>query len=166
MRIYGSGSAAGSHPGRNCLLQPDSAGIKDGDPESAAAMLGTPYEVEGIVVHGRALGRTISFPTINLQFQEGQLVPRHGVYAADVQTPDGAWYWGVANVGVKPTIAAGLHPSVEVHLLDYSGDLYGAVCRVQLHHFLRSEQQFETITQLQAAIAQDCIHAREWVAKK
>lgn len=134
--------------------------LLSGQPEAAAAMLGRPYSLRSIVSHGNEIGRTISFPTINQPFQPGQLVPKYGVYVSLADTPLGSFY-GVTNVGIKPTIHGGEKlPLAETHLLDFSGNLYDMPCEVQLLHFLRSEQKFGSLAELQQAIALDCTKAR------
>ena len=135
------------------------AALRDGFPTTAAALLGSPYTITGMVCHGKALGRTIAFPTINQPFGKGQLVPRHGVYLSRVRTPGGV-FWGVTNVGIKPTVSEERIPLTETHLLDFAGDLYGAECSTELLDFLRPERKFEDLAALQEAIAADCLAAR------
>ncbi|MBQ8513915.1 MAG: riboflavin biosynthesis protein RibF [Ruminococcus sp.] len=130
------------------------AALKEGQPREAALLLGRPYAVTGAVMHGKALGRTISFPTINQHFVKGQLVPKHGVYISRVHTPLGT-FRGLTNVGIKPTVSEEKIPLAETHLLDFQGDLYGAACSTELLEFLRPEQKFESIDALRRAIAQD-----------
>lgn len=133
--------------------------LKAGEPEKAASLLGRPYAVTGVVVHGRALGRTIDFPTINQPFHKGQLVPAKGVYLSRVHTSEGT-YNGITNIGVKPTVSEENIPLAETYLFDFSGDLYGQDCVTELIRFIRPEQKFENITALRTAIAQDCETAR------
>lgn len=133
--------------------------LRNGAPEKAAELLGRPYAVTGEVLHGKALGRTIDFPTINMPFHKGQLVPAKGVYLSRVHTPEGTYY-GVTNIGVKPTVSEENIPLAETYLFDFSGDLYGQECTAELLFFIRPEQKFENITALRTAIAQDCETAR------
>ncbi len=133
--------------------------LKAGEPEKAAELSGRPYAVTGKVLHGKALGRTIDFPTINQPFRKGQLVPRKGVYLSRVHTPEGI-YNGITNIGVKPTVSEENIPLAETYLFDFSGDLYGQDCVTELIRFIRPEQKFESITALRTAIAQDCETAR------
>lgn len=133
--------------------------LAEGEPEKAASLLGRPYEITGEVVHGKALGRTISFPTINQPYAEGQLVPACGVYLSRITTGENIYY-GVTNIGVKPTVTEENIPLAETHLFDFSGDLYGKYCRTELLRFLRPEKKFENITALRQAIALDCEKAR------
>lgn len=133
--------------------------LKAGEPEKAALLLGRSYAVTGEVLHGKALGRTIDFPTINQPFFKGQLVPRKGVYLSRVHTPAGV-YSGITNIGVKPTVSEENVPLAETYLFDFSGDLYGQECVAELVRFIRPERKFESITALRTAISQDCEKAR------
>jgi len=130
-----------------------------GDVEAAASMLGRPHEIEGEVIHGQARGRTIGFPTANLQ-PSGVLLPKDGVYAvvARVVGAEEALLTGVANLGVRPTVGAGR--SVEVHLFDTDRDLYGKTLRVGFVRRLRDEQKFESFEALVAQIRRDAEAAR------
>jgi riboflavin kinase/FMN adenylyltransferase len=128
----------------------------------ATALLGRPWRVEGVVLHGEKRGRTIGFPTANFHL-EGQLAPRFGVYAVRVNVaPEGAredWRNGVANFGRTPT--TGLRePLFEVHVLDFDGDLYGRRIEVGLHAFIRPERRFEGLDALIEQIARDAEEAR------
>lgn len=134
--------------------------LNTGCPEKAQELLGRPYSVSGIVIHGRALGRTIDFPTINQSFQKGQLVPARGVYLSRVSLPDGRKYFGLTNVGVKPTVSDENLPLAETHILDFKGDLYGQYCTTELLCFIRPEKKFENIKALQTAIMQDIENIR------
>ncbi|MDO4155499.1 MAG: riboflavin biosynthesis protein RibF [Oscillospiraceae bacterium] len=129
--------------------------LADGKVEQAADLLGAPYQLEGVIQHGAALGRTLQFPTINLPFAAGQLVPLHGVYRTKVFLKDGSHWDGVTNIGVKPTVSEEQIPIAETHLLGYHGDLYGQPCRIEVLEFLRREQKFASLEQLKAAIAND-----------
>ena len=128
--------------------------LSAGDLKTANAMLGRPYSLWGKVVTGQQLGRTLGFPTANLELPESKFLPRFGVYEADVllarQTIK-----SVMNIGCRPTVAGEL-PTVEVHLLNWSGDLYGRELRVNLVEFLRSEQKFDSVEALKQQITQDC----------
>jgi len=143
-----------------------STGLRDslraGDPEAAARILGRPFEIEGRVRRGDARGRTIGFPTANIWLGE-YLRPAFGVYAVRAGLRRGGeWVWhdGVANLGLRPTVG-GAEPRLEVHLLDFAGDLYGQGMRVQLIAFLRPEMRFDGLPALTAQIARDAERARE-----
>jgi riboflavin kinase/FMN adenylyltransferase len=132
----------------------------------AAELLGRPYEVQGTVVHGKALGRQLGFPTANLETASPYFIPRYGVYAVTVageglSKPLG----GVINVGVRPTVdKAGGEPKLEVHLFDFSGDLYGKCLTVRFHSFLRPEMKFDSLDALIAQIGRDAAEARKLLA--
>jgi riboflavin kinase/FMN adenylyltransferase len=136
--------------------------LHNGQPQRAAALLGHLWEVEGRVASGRKLGRTIGFPTANVDLGDA-IRPARGVYSirAGVQTDSGMrWHDGVANVGVRPTVD-GETLVLEVHLFDFAGDLYGRYLRVAFVDYLRPEQKFDGIDALKAQIAEDSRQARE-----
>ena len=143
--------------------------LEKGDLDKSNRLLGRPYSLIGEVVHGQQLGRTLGFPTANLQLAAQKFLPRFGVYAVEVylsrqkqpqeilhaESP----YLGVMNVGCRPTLNS-LDPTVEVHLLDMSQDLYGQTLTVNLIEFLRPEQKFASLDLLKAQIYEDCRIAR------
>ncbi len=143
--------------------------LSQGDLERANRLLGRPYRLEGTVVQGQQLGRTLGFPTANLQIPENKFCPRQGVYYVTVRCSDESdesdetvlseTAPGVMNLGTRPTVD-GLRQTIEVHLLDWSGDLYGKVLTVQLEQFLRAEQKFDSLDALKAQIQADCEMAR------
>ncbi len=130
-----------------------------GEVSEANRLLGRPYTLTGTVVAGQQLGRTLGFPTANLAVPPEKLLPRFGVYSVRVSGQDLPETLGVANLGCRPTVA-GRAPTVEVHLLDWSGDLYGRVLTAHLRQFLRPEQKFSSLAALKAQIAADCASAR------
>lgn len=124
--------------------------IESGNMERAAEFLGHPHILSDIVTPGKRLGRTLGFPTVNLHFQPGVIVPAYGVYAAKVYLEDGSEQIAAVNVGVRPTVEAVSEPNVEAFLLDFDGDLYGQRVRVEFYHRIRGERKFpnvETLTQ-------------------
>jgi riboflavin kinase/FMN adenylyltransferase len=125
-----------------------------GDMATANTMLGRPYGLSGTVVTGQQLGRTIGFPTANLELPPAKFLPRYGVYSADVLV-NKTVVKGVMNLGCRPTVA-GAAPTIEVHLLNWSGDLYGQNLQVNLLRFLRPEQKFPNLEALKQQIAKDC----------
>lgn len=131
--------------------------IRDGNLNSASRMLGRPYAVAGRVVAGRRLGRTLGFPTLNLTISDEQLPP-DGVWTVRVRTGS-AWRRGVANLGRRPTVG-GEDRTLEAHLFDFSGDLYGAWVEVEFGRFLRAERKFDSLEELSAQIARDVAAAR------
>jgi riboflavin kinase / FMN adenylyltransferase len=142
-----------------------STGARDalhaGDPKAAASILGRPFEIEGRVRRGDARGRTIGFPTANIELG-GLLRPKLGVYAVRVcvRGPgQPVWRNAVANLGMRPTVG-GAAPRLEVHLFDFADDLYGRALRVQLLEFLRPEIKFPGLDALKAQIAADADQAR------
>lgn len=130
--------------------------LSEGRIPEANYLLGRPYTLMGKVVVGQKLGRTIGFPTANLQLPETKFLPRQGVYSVRVNLQnDNSSLLGVMNLGCRPTID-GKYISVEVHLLDWSGDLYGQTLTVSLQKFLRPEQKFSSLDALKKQIAYDC----------
>ncbi|TKB50190.1 bifunctional riboflavin kinase/FAD synthetase [Ferrimonas aestuarii] len=132
--------------------------LKSGELEQANAMLGYPYQITGRVRHGRKLGRTIGFPTANIAMNR-RVSPLGGVYAVRAFTRQGDCFVGVANVGRRPTVA-GTRCQLEVHLFDFTGDLYGQHLRVELLHHLRHEQAFDSLDALQNQISKDAAQAK------
>lgn len=137
--------------------------IAIGDMERANRFLGHPYTITGIVQHGRKVGRQIGIPTLNLPLPENMALPPYGVYASRVIT-DGQAYLAATNIGAKPTFIDGGAPTIEPHLLDFAGDLYGKRIHVELHQFLRPEQAFENAEALRVAIAGDIENTRKFFA--
>ncbi len=137
--------------------------LSEGEVEAAARLLTRAYTIEGKVGHGKALGRTIGYPTANIEVGSAdKLLPQIGVYAADVATESGDIYRGVVNIGRRPTVASGDAPvTIEAYIDGFSGDLYGTRLRVAFLRKLRGEMKFADLTQLQSAIAQDVKTARE-----
>ena len=136
--------------------------IGEGDVRTAARLLGRAHDVDGRVVRGDGRGRSIGVPTANLDC-DPVLVPKDGVYAVVVKVGD-ELLPGVANLGVRPTFAAGR--SVEVHLLDVERDLYDARLRVAFVERLRGEQRFDGVEALKAQIARDVSAARVILAQE
>lgn len=131
--------------------------ILTGAMDRAAAMLGRPWRVEGVVEKGRQIGRTLGFPTANLTL--GDLIePRRAVYAVRAIV-DGRAYEAVANFGRKPTVGD-VAPLLEIHLFDFAGDLYGKRVGADFIAFLRDERKFDGLDALKAQIAADCVEAR------
>lgn len=140
--------------------------IADGDIETANRFLGHPHTLSDTVHSGYHLGTNLDAPTINMYFPDGVLVPRHGVYATRVIIEDGSGYIAVTNVGVRPTVSSSGRVSVESHLLDYSGNLYGRQARVEFYAFLRGEVKFGSYEELAAQIKKDAASARAYFEKK
>ncbi len=148
------------HPGDKISSSAIREALVAGDPALAARLLGRPFAIEGEVIHGQARGRTIAFRTANVALG-AYLRPALGVYAVQARLADGTSRAGVANVGVRPTVAgAEAQPLLEAHLFDFEGDLYGQSLEVALIAFLRSEQKFESFEALTRQIAEDAAAAR------
>lgn len=131
-----------------------------GDLARAELFLGRRYELRGLVVEGQRLGRRLGFPTANIEVDPRKLLPANGVYAARFGTARLAPANAVLNLGYRPTVDGSGRLSIEAHLLDWSGDLYGQVARVELVARLRDEQRFDGVEALRAAISADCDLAR------
>jgi riboflavin kinase/FMN adenylyltransferase len=133
-----------------------------GDMERVAALLGRPYSLRGPVVRGHERGRAIGFPTANIAVTPDRALPAFGVYVTRSHVA-GRTYASATNVGVNPTFDDPL-PSVETHILDFEGDLYGRELRVELLHRLRAEMKFASVGELARAIAADVEAARAFFA--
>ena len=120
--------------------------------DEAAALLGRAYYVDGTIVEGRRRGRELGFPTANLETQN-ELVPPNGVYAT-IMTIDGVVHGSVTNIGLRPTFGEAT-PTIETHVLDYSGDLYGHTVRLAFVQRLRDERRFDDVDALRAQIDAD-----------
>lgn len=131
-----------------------------GDVREATALLGRPYRLRGTVVHGEARGRTIGFPTANIQVSDPYVIPANGVYAVEALVGSKV-YGGVMNIGVKPTFEAELaEPTLEVHLFDFAQEIYGEEVEVSLLAYIRQERKFSSVQELIAQIASDADQAR------
>jgi len=138
--------------------------LAGGEIDTASRMLGRPYEVRGTVVTGDQRGRTIGFPTANVQIPNGMCMPSDGVYAGLYTRPDGTEYATAINLGRRPTFYANQEASLlEAYLMDFSGDLYGEDASVKFLAFLRSEKQFSGIDELKQQLQHDIEHARQAV---
>jgi riboflavin kinase/FMN adenylyltransferase len=135
--------------------------LAQGEIDLANSLLGRPYNLVGRVVQGKQLGRTIGFPTANLELPTQKCLPRDGVYAIqaminpDAATQSPAQVLGVMNIGLRPTVD-GDQRSVEVHLFDWQGDLYDQELSVNLIRFIRPERKFDSLDALKAQIQSDC----------
>jgi len=140
--------------------------LKDGRIGDASHCLGRPFRLPGRVVHGDGRGRKIGFPTANLQIWEEQAYPAHGVYAARAWLgggPDGESWLAAVNIGVRPTLTAGLKTVIEAHLLDFDGDLNGKELRLDFLGRIRDEIRFDGLDQLTAQLQRDMVHLRHVV---
>ena len=135
--------------------------LERGDVDMAQAFLGHPYALTGVVVEGDRRGRCLGFPTANLAWEQEQL-PAFGVYVTEALLPHhGGPHLGLTNVGEKPTFA-GQRLTVETHLPDFQGDLYGARLELRFLHRLRGETRFASVDELRRKIARDVAEGQDW----
>lgn len=134
--------------------------LQQGRVNIARRMLGRPYGVEGMVVHGAERGAKLGFPTANLHPQN-RVIPRNGVYVTATLI-DGQWRRSVTNIGTRPTFESENESSVETFVMNWSGDLYGDVVRVRFLHRLREEKKFSSIDELKAQIERDVARAQNY----
>lgn len=141
--------------------------IAEGDVEGAAKLLGRRWSLTGRVVPGKQLGRQLGFPTANIALDPSIIRPKHGVYAGTVTMPDTSVARrgelempAVINVGVRPSVDKDGAESIEVHIPDWTGNLYGMYLTVTLDRRLRDEQHFPTLDALRAAIATDILNCK------
>ena len=132
--------------------------LKAGDCATATALLTRPYAVQGVVQHGDKVGRTIGFPTANVDMAD-YLRPKYGIYAVRGRLEDGRVLDGAANLGIRPTFDPPKE-LLEPYFFDFSGDLYGQVIEVELHAFIRPEAKFDSLDALTAQMTRDCAEAR------
>ena len=138
--------------------------IAQGEMAEAVRFLGHPHVLTDTVAHGKRLGTTLGFPTVNLRIPQGVLVPAHGVYATQIVLEDGSRHDAVTNIGVRPTVNDGSHLTVESFLLHYEGDLYGRELRVEFFHFLRPEQRFDSLEELRDEVLRNVRQTEEYFA--
>ncbi len=129
--------------------------------KEAERLLGLPYRIHGRIVYGRQLGRQLNAPTANILLN--QMPALRGVYVVRARLETGEWLDGVANIGLRPTVD-GKRPSLEVHLFDFAGTLYGQHLEVVFRHGLRDEVKFDSVDELRQQIARDFDNARAWLA--
>jgi riboflavin kinase/FMN adenylyltransferase len=134
--------------------------VDQGDFPRAAELLGKPFSISGVVGYGQQLGRELGFPTANVQLNRFS-APLSGVFAVRVNV-GGTLYCGAANVGLRPTVGDLVKPILEVHLLDFSGDLYGQRIAVEFQHKIREEIKFTTVEKLVDTITKDVKKIRQW----
>lgn len=131
-----------------------------GRPAEAVRMLGTPYTLRGKVVDGQHLGRTIGYPTANIQpVEPAALIPKTGVYAARVVTPDGVRRGAMVNIGYRPTVTdtsdSSRTISIEAHIFDFEGYIYDEEIILEFVDYLRPERRFESTGKLKSQLADD-----------
>ena len=139
--------------------------IESGEIEKANEYLGRPHTLTDVVRSGYHLGTQMGTPTINMRFPDGVIIPRHGVYAAKAYV-DGEEYMSVTNVGVRPTVSEDGGVNVESFLLNFTGNLYGRLVRLDFYKFMRPERKFNDIDELAAQIKHDAESTREYFENK
>ncbi len=130
----------------------------------ATALLGRVYGMQGRVVEGDRRGASLGFPTANIRPEPGnKVIPGHGVYVVRVHVADAQWF-GMMNIGVRPTVSAGLKETLEVHILDFHGDIYGDLITLKFLRKLRDERKFGSLAELSAQLEKDREETRKFVA--
>ena len=137
--------------------------ILAGQMEDVTRMLGRPYTMSGIVTDGNQIGRRMGIPTANLVPESGRVLPPKGVYAMWASIDETDRYKSIGNLGVKPTVGEDNPLGLEVHLLNYDGDLYGKRIEVEFGTFLREERRFENVDSLHRQIDEDIRRAEKWL---
>ncbi len=138
--------------------------ILEGNVAYAATLLGTPFVLEGNIVKGQQIGRTIGFPTANIDLENpDKIVPKNGVYVAKAYLGDRVLS-GVMNVGTRPTVANNGQVTIEIHLFDFQEEIYGQRMKVEVMQHIRDEKRFENIEDLKNQIQLDEITARNYLS--
>mgnify|MGYP003667009960 CR=1 FL=1 len=142
--------------------------IEEGEMELAASYLGEPFEFFGKVVEGQAIGRELGYPTANIDIEsETKLIPKSGVYAANVLLPNGSVKAGMMNIGVRPSVGLTKNKTcIEVHILDFNGNLYEEHVTVQLLSRFRGEVKFDSLFELKEQINKDEENIRAYFSTK
>ncbi len=152
--VLHKGERVSSSAVRNALL--------NGDVDRAQTYLGRPYRLSGTVVVGKQLGRTIGFPTANVQVEQYKFLPKGGVYVASARLSDGRIYRSVVNIGTQPTTPGTHNLAIEAFLLDFNEDIYGQHLILDLLAFLRPEKKFASIEDLVRQIGMDADTAKNY----
>ena len=138
--------------------------VAQGEIERANEFLGHPYTLSDHVSHGKKLGTTLGFPTVNLKLKEHVMAPAKGVYATKVILENGEVLPAVTNVGTRPTVDDGDQLTIEGFILDFHGDLYGQKIQMEFYKYLREERKFPSFDALKAEIAHNVDQTREYFA--
>lgn len=139
--------------------------VAQGEIERANEFLGHPYTLSDRVSHGKKLGTTLGFPTVNLKLKENVLSPAKGVYATKVILENGDTHLAVTNVGTRPTIDDGDQLTIEGFILDFHGDLYGQKIQMEFYKYLREERKFPSFEALTAEVMHNADQTREYFAE-
>ncbi len=137
------------------------AALADGDLRVAQSYLGRPYSISGRVVHGAGVGKGLGFPTANIQMKHNR-PPLSGIFVVSVQGDDLPLLQGVASLGVRPTVSVDGKPVLEVHLFNFSSEIYNKHLRVNFLHKLRDEVKYPDLESLTQQIALDVNNAKQW----
>lgn len=136
--------------------------LEECDIEGANLFLGEPFELNGVVVKGKGIGKKLGYATANIDLQSDvKIVPGNGVYLVNVVV-DGEEHQGMLNIGTNPTVSSGVEKTIEVHVLDLDRDLYGKKLKLKLISFIRPEKKFENVDQLVNQIKEDEVKARSF----
>lgn len=135
--------------------------LEEGLVDEAAKLLGKDYDLTGTVADGKKLGRSLGYPTLNLQFPKNKILPRLGVYSSVTVIGDDT-YNSITNVGRRPSVDDGDEVNIETFIYDFNDDIYGREVSVKLTHFLRDERRFESLEALKDQIAIDIDEASKY----
>lgn len=139
--------------------------LRKGNMSKVRELLDYPYTIRGNVEYGKQLGRKLGFPTMNVHPAEEKLLPPRGVYMVSVKV-DQTWYYGIGNIGVKPTVTEEKRVLIESHLFDFHGDAYGKEVVIHIHEYKRPEQKFASIEEMKAQVDSDIAYAKEFFEDK
>lgn len=153
-----------NHKGRNISSTYVREALAQGAVELANTLLGYRYGMRGFVEHGKQLGRTLGFPTMNVAPEKGKILPRFGVYACRIKVDD-VWHEGIGNVGIKPTVSDEKRALTEVYAFDYSADAYGKPAEIEFCAFERPETVFSSVEELKKHVDSDILYGREYFQK-
>ena len=134
--------------------------LEEGAVEEAARLLGRKYTLSGTVVHGKKIGRSINFPTANILPKEGKLCPMEGVYHTRVLLGKD-YYEGMTSIGKNPSVAKNNPLTIETHILDFQGDIYGEKLRLEFVSFIREQRHFQDIEELKTQLEKDLAFVKE-----
>jgi riboflavin kinase/FMN adenylyltransferase len=134
--------------------------LTDGDIDEANSMLGYRYTLTGAVVHGKKLGRTIGFPTANIELKSLKLIPHDGVYAVRIDLTNRQNLKGMLYIGKKSSVDNSGKTAIEVHIFDFDGDIYGQEISVSFERFVRNDMKFDSVDEMKTQIIKDCMEVK------
>ena len=137
--------------------------IENGFPEKASRLLGRPYSISGTVTNGKKLGRTLGFPTANVNLPKNKVIPKDGVYLTKTEF-DGKFYCGITNIGTNPTVED-KQRRAENYIFDFSEDIYGNEIKIEFLRFIRGEKKFDSVESLAEQVKKDIETAKEKVGQ-